>query len=98
VTHLKKGTHCNLLFSGPDQELVLYQYSGKEQKLSPKIVLSEKQKEVMALFDLMYTNRGIAMELGISEETVKSHRKKLLADFGCRDMTGLKSYLGLLEV
>lgn len=98
VTHLKKGTHCNLIFTGPEQELVLYQYSSKEQKLSPKILISEKQKEVMALFDQMYTNSGIAMQLGITEDTVKSHRKNLLGNFGCKDMTGLKAYLGLLEV
>lgn len=32
-------------------------------------------------------NKGVAAELGISEETVKAHMKNILAKLGARDRT-----------
>jgi len=54
--------------------------------------LSEREQEVAAFACLGYTNKEIAVRLGISAETVKTHLRNALTKFNLRT----RSELGLL--
>ncbi|MCB9193708.1 MAG: response regulator transcription factor [Flavobacteriales bacterium] len=56
------------------------------------IGLTEREREIIRLIALERTNEEIAVELGISPETVKSHRKKLMAKLNVRNAAGLVKY------
>ena len=56
-------------------------------------ILTPREQEVAALTCLNYTNRQIAVRLGISPETVKTHLHNLLAKFGLRTKEDLRADL-----
>jgi DNA-binding CsgD family transcriptional regulator len=47
--------------------------------------LSEREKEILSLIIEGYTNKNISKKLFISFETVRSHRKKILAKTKCKN-------------
>lgn len=49
--------------------------------------LSGRELEVLQCVAAGNANKGVAAELGISEETVKAHMKNILAKLGARDRT-----------
>jgi two-component system, NarL family, response regulator NreC len=51
--------------------------------------LSEREREVVGLVALGYTNAEIGRKLGISEKTVESHRAKILSKLGLRTRADL---------
>jgi DNA-binding CsgD family transcriptional regulator len=55
--------------------------------------ISPREQQVAALVCLDYTNRQIAARLGISQETVKTHVRNLLAKFGLRTKVELRQFL-----
>ncbi len=55
--------------------------------------LSPREQQVAALICLNYTNRQAAARLGISEETVKTHMRNLLAKFGMHNRSELRQAL-----
>ena len=55
--------------------------------------LSPREQQVAALICLNYTNRQIAAQLGISQETVKTHIRNLLVKFDLRSKVELRQLL-----
>lgn len=51
--------------------------------------LSSREKEILRLLKLGFTNRQIAAELYISELTVKTHRKNIMAKLDVRNLAEL---------
>ena len=51
--------------------------------------LSEREAEILTLILKEYTTNEIAVELHLTSETIKSHRKNLLLKFGARNVAGL---------
>lgn len=56
-------------------------------------MLSPREQQVAALVCLNYTNRQAAARLGISEETVKTHMRNLLAKFDMHSRSDLRQAL-----
>ncbi|MEZ4740755.1 MAG: response regulator transcription factor [Flavobacteriales bacterium] len=54
--------------------------------------LTEREREAIRLVALEKTNEEIAMALGLSESTVKTHRKHLMAKLDVRSTAGLVKY------
>jgi len=50
-------------------------------------MLSEREIDVLKLVAAGYSNKGVARELDISEDTVKAHVKHIMAKLGARDRT-----------
>jgi two-component system, NarL family, response regulator LiaR len=79
------------LLSGPDLgRLVRSGRGGAREGGSPRDVLatlSVRESEVLACVARGRTNREIARELGIGEETVKTHVTRILAKLGVQDRT-----------
>lgn len=71
-------------------------YSGVERRRYTNEVLdcrlSQREREVLQLIAEGRGAKGIAVALGISEETVKSHRKNIVAKLDIRDTAGLTRY------
>ncbi len=53
----------------------------------PPQLLTPREREVLELIGRGYANKRIALELGLSEKTVKTHVSHLLAKLGVRDRT-----------
>ena len=51
--------------------------------------LSKRESEILKLISWEYTSSEIANRLFVSTETVRSHRKKLLAKMEVRNVAGL---------
>lgn len=64
----------------PDVASNLAEYLGGE-------ILSERELQVLGGVARGYGNKKIASELGISEDTVKSHMKSILSKLGANDRT-----------
>ncbi|MCB0792088.1 MAG: response regulator transcription factor [Flavobacteriales bacterium] len=54
--------------------------------------LTEREREIIRMVAQERTNEEIADDLGISPETVKSHRKKLMTKLNVRNAAGLVKY------
>ena len=68
-------------------EEALQQYQRSAQKALP--VLSRREKEILELIAEGYTNPQIAEKLFISQFTVDSHRKNLLAKRNVKNTASL---------
>ena len=53
------------------------------------ILLSKREEEVLNLILNEYTTGEIARHLYLSEETIRTHRKRLLDKFNARNVAGL---------
>jgi two-component system, NarL family, response regulator LiaR len=77
------------LLSGPDLGRLVR--SGRRMRGEPSrdalATLSVRESEVLACVARGRTNREIARELGIGEETVKTHVTRILAKLGVQDRT-----------
>lgn len=58
-----------------------------EQKL-----LTDRERQILALIAKEYTNREMAEELFISERTVETHRKNIFRKTGTNNLVGLIKY------
>ena len=54
--------------------------------------LTEKEKAIMRLICKQYTNRQIAIELSLSEHTVRNHRVRMMRKTGAKNTQGLVSF------
>lgn len=68
-----------------------YQYCDKRMG-GEYVGLSEREREIIRLVALERTNDEIAAALFISRETVKTHRKNLMAKLNVRSVAGLVRY------
>ena len=53
------------------------------------IDITEREKEILKLICMEFTNQEIAQQLHISSRTVDGHRNNLLAKTGCKNTAGL---------
>ncbi|PKL15922.1 MAG: DNA-binding response regulator [Spirochaetae bacterium HGW-Spirochaetae-5] len=66
-----------------------------------ELVISNREKQVLKLICESKTNKSIALNLRISEQTVKAHRKNIMKKLGIHNVTDLLKYaikIGLIEV
>lgn len=68
-----------------------YRYTAKHMG-SDYIGLTLREREIIRLVALEYSNGEIAFALGISEGTVKTHRKNLMGKINVRSVAGLVKY------
>lgn len=54
--------------------------------------LTDREREVIRLIAMEKTNEEISMALGVSQETIKTHRKHLMAKLDVRNTAGLVKY------
>lgn len=71
-------------FSEPESEPTAFR-----ARRAPIRVLSDREREVVALIALGYTNAEIGKQLHISEKTVEAHRAKILSKLGLRTRADL---------
>lgn len=57
-----------------------------------EVTLTDREAEILSLLVNCKTNIQIANDLGISENTVKTHRKNIQAKFGVNNMIGMIRY------
>ncbi len=68
---------------------------------SEELVISNREKQVLKLICESKTNKNIALNLRISEQTVKAHRKNIMKKLDIHNVTDLLKYaikIGLIEV
>ncbi len=65
---------------------------GKSVVRHTKSELSEKEKAIIKLICKQYTNRQIAIELSLSEHTVRNHRVRMMQKTGAKNTQGLVSF------
>ena len=78
------------LLSGPDLGRLVRSGSASRPGTTPRdslALLSARESEVLARLARGRTNRQIARDLGIGEETVKTHVTRILAKLGAQDRT-----------
>ena len=75
-----RGVHQGQRRIPPDIAMELAQHMGQD-------VLSAREMEVLSHVATGHTNRRIAEQLSISEETVKAHMKNVLAKLAANDRT-----------
>ena len=55
--------------------------------------LTDRELEVIRLIEREFSNRQIAVQLGISERTVETHRKNILRKTNTNNVIGLIKYV-----
>ena len=79
--------------SPPVQRNIDLGYTWTDKRFDGEYVgLTEREREVIRLIALEKTNEEIAMALELSLETVKTHRKRLMAKLDVRSTAGLVKY------
>jgi len=72
-------------FHEPIKNLLLKSLSGKKQK----IIITRREKEILALIVEGHSNKEIAGKLSLSIRTVENHRNHLLQKFDVKNTAGL---------
>lgn len=79
--------------SAPVQRNIDLGYTWTSKRVDGEYVgLTEREREVIVLVAMEKTNEEIAMALEVSVETVKTHRKRLMAKLDVRSSAGLVKY------
>jgi len=87
ITHYKTGTKIQYVFGvtrGTRFDILL---NGETRPFSSP--LSEREKEIVNLVALGQTENEISISLGISAQTVKSHKKNILTKTNCKNTAEL---------
>jgi DNA-binding NarL/FixJ family response regulator len=84
-------------YSPKVQELIINAYKDINQKKVSNVrsieqVITTSQKQVLELLCQQYSNLEIALQLNLSELTVKRHRQDLLERIGAKNLAGLIIY------
>lgn len=84
-------------FLGHEVQKVVFDKMGttdvfEDQEKSNKYSLSKREKEILSLVVREYTTQQIAEKLFISELTVETHRKNILAKTKTKSIVGLVKY------
>jgi len=61
----------------------------KNSKNHQEIILTSREKEILAMLVACRTNKEISNDLLLSENTVKTHRKNILNKFGVNNLIGM---------
>jgi DNA-binding NarL/FixJ family response regulator len=94
VDAIEKVFHGGLYFSAEVHELILKDYIrlNRAKKFPQEIILTQREKEILQLLAMEYTNDKIAAELNISYRTVETHRKNLMHKTKAHNLAGLLKY------
>lgn len=87
---LSKIAEGKKFFCSTITQLLLKEYSEKEDEQS--MSLTPRELHVLKYLVNGRTNKEIAVELKISESTIKTHRKNLMTKFGVNNLIGLVKY------
>lgn len=63
--------------------------TNKQMKSSVDIELTLREKQILSLLVNCKTNRQIAEEIGLSENTIKTHRRNIQTKFGVNNLIGM---------
>lgn len=74
------------------QDMFISKSKAKENGQDPNAVLTEREKEILRMIALEYTNFEIAEQLYISPKTVETHRKNLMKKIGVKNSLGIYKY------
>lgn len=72
--------------------IIMDRYHKLEKRIAAEQLLSDREKEVVALIAQEYNNDQIADKLFISKRTVETHRKNMMAKTGVNTTVGLLKY------
>ncbi len=72
--------------------IIMDRYQKLEKRIAAEQLLSDREKEVVALIAQEYNNDQIADKLFISKRTVETHRKNMMAKTGVNTTVGLLKY------
>lgn len=94
IEAIEKVHKSGVFFSPKDHEMLASFIKTKSQKryFNSSEMLSEREKEVLQLICLEYTNQEIADKLFLSKRTVESHRQSILDKIGAKNTAGLVIY------
>jgi len=97
-----KGSHVISHYSSETEishiinKLKTHTHVSKNQEQGGSI--SRREKEVLTLVALGFSNKEIAEELSISVHTVISHRKKIVKKTGIKSISGLTMYAIMTKI
>ncbi len=82
------------LYFSPDVEKIIMQdpVRTKDKQIQKKIVVTNREQEVLQLLSQEFTNERIASVLNISYRTVETHRKNLMQKTRSHNLAGLLKY------
>jgi DNA-binding NarL/FixJ family response regulator len=84
------------LYFSPEVEAVLMQEQSwlrkPDRSQTPKIVITNRELEILELLSKEFTNEKIAAALNISYRTVETHRKNLMQKTKSHNLAGLLKY------
>lgn len=91
IHHLtNKNAYCPLVSGiGSRNDFFQMQYSTKSNSEFRKITLTQREMEILALIAKGMSAFTMAQHLNISEHTVRTHRKHLLAKANCKNSSEL---------
>ena len=87
---LTKIAEGKKFFCSTITQLLLKEYTGRDD--DAHMTLTNRELHVLKHLVNGYANKEIASELKISESTVKTHRKNLMAKFGAQNLINLVRY------
>jgi len=88
ITHIHKGETAWARMVDTTYDIPIIRTYFNDKKITNDL-LSNRELEILRLITQNYDGTAIAQKLSISVETVKKHRKNMLAKTGLKDMTGL---------
>jgi DNA-binding NarL/FixJ family response regulator len=87
VARAVRAAHAGEALLDPGVAATLVEAIAQPAGEPPPDRLTPREREVLELIGRGYANKRIAVELGLSEKTVKTHVSHLLAKLGVRDRT-----------
>jgi DNA-binding NarL/FixJ family response regulator len=87
VVRAVRAAHAGEALLDPGVAATLVEAIAQPAGAAPPGRLTPREREVLALIGRGYANKRIALELGLSEKTVKTHVSHVLSKLGVRDRT-----------
>jgi two-component system, NarL family, response regulator LiaR len=100
VTAIRKVAAGEALLHPAAAARLMAELAADGERRDPRMLLTNREREVLELVARGMPNKLIARELGISEKTVKTHMSNVLAKLGLTDRTQAALYAvreGLVE-
>jgi len=88
ITPIYKSDSCWFHMADYSRDLPLIRVYSANGNISTQLI-SDRELEILRLITKKMDSTAIANQLHISVETVKKHRKNMIAKVGVKDMTGL---------
>jgi DNA-binding NarL/FixJ family response regulator len=89
ISAIKKVNNGGIYLENSVQEKLLKEMLNKNKKINRNSKLSSREKDVLKLIAMEYTNQEIADLLHISHRTVENHRHNILQKLEAKNTVGL---------